>query len=110
MERKVRYGADYNQTRHVEITQHAMQRLQERVVFCNGYRSWQHMVRTARYEGRNESMMTDSEYEWFTNNIQHLSNSSQVRLLDGFAFIFKGDKGHARTLVTLIQAAQEKMR
>ena len=105
MERKVNYGVDYNQTHHVEITQHAMQRLQERVVTYNGYRSWQHMVRTARYEGRNEFMMTNSEYEWFTNNIHHLSNSSQVRLLDGFAFIFKGNKGHARTLITVIQVA-----
>ena len=105
MERKVCNGVNYNQTHHVEITKHAMQRLQERVTTYEGYRSWQHMVRTARYEGRNEFMMTNSEYEWFVNNIHHLSNSSQVRLLDGFAFIFKGNKGHARTLITVIPVA-----
>ena len=105
MERKMNYGLDYNQTHHVEITQHAMQRLQERVINYDGYRSWQHLVQTARYKGKNEFMMTNSEYAWFTANIHHLSNSAQVRLLDGFAFIFKGNKGHARTLITVIQVA-----
>jgi hypothetical protein len=44
----------------IEITHHAMQRLEERVVSHDGFRSWQHMVKTARYEGRSEENMTDS--------------------------------------------------
>ena len=86
----------------VEITKHAMQRLEERVITFDGFRSWQHMVNTARYEGRSVCNMTDAEYQWYKANIKHFHNSSQIRILNGFAFLFMGNKGHARTLVTVI--------
>lgn len=89
----------------LEITRHAMQRLEERVKSFAGYRSWEHLVKTARYEGKNDYTMTDAEYEWCSTHISHLHKSSQVRLLDGFAYIFMGNKGHARTLVTVISMA-----
>ena len=89
----------------LEITRHAMQRLEERVKSFAGYRSWEHLVKTARYEGKNDYTMTDTEYEWCSTHINHLHKSSQVRLLDGFAYIFMGNKGHARTLVTVISMA-----
>ena len=89
----------------VEITQHAMLRLRERVGNYAGYRSWQDLARTARYKGKTESEMTDYEYDWCINNIRRSSTSSQVRILNGFAFIFMGNRGHARTLVTVIQIA-----
>ncbi len=82
-----------------------MSRLVDRVRSHDGYRSWQHMVKTARYEGRSESDMTDAEYEWYQTHIKHLHPSSQVRILDGFAYLFMGNKGHARTLVTVIAVA-----
>ena len=90
-----RYGS-------LEITKHAMQRLEERVKTFAGYRSWQHLVKTARYEGRNDYTMSDEEYAWCSAHIRHLYKSSQVRLLNGFAYIFMGNKGHAHTLVTVI--------
>ena len=86
----------------LEITRHAMQRLEERVKTFAGYRSRQHLVKTARYEGRNDYTMSDEEYAWCSTHIRHLYKSSQVRLLNGFAYIFMGNKGHARTLVTVI--------
>ena len=46
--------------------------------------------------------MTDAEYEWCLTHIKRLYRSSQVRILNGFAFLFTGNKGHARTLVTVI--------
>lgn len=49
--------------------------------------------------------MTDAEYEWYTTHIAHLHSSSQVRIMNGFAFLFMGNKGHARTLVTVITVA-----
>lgn len=49
--------------------------------------------------------MTDAEYEWYQTHIKHLHPSSQVRILDGFAYLFMGNKGHARTLVTVIAVA-----
>ena len=91
-----------NRQGSMEITKHAMQRLEERVKSFAGYRSWEHLVKTARYEGKNDYTMTDEEYEWCSTHIKHLYKSSQVRLLDGFAYIFMGNKGHARTLVTVI--------
>ena len=93
------------QRKTIEITNHAMQRLKERVVTHDGFKSWQHMVKTARYEGRSEVNMTDVEYEWCITHITHLYCSSQVRIMNGFAFLFMGNKGHARTLVTLIAVA-----
>ena len=89
----------------VAITHHAMQRLKERVISYDSFRSWQHLVNTARYEGRSEANMTDEEYEWYTKHITHLYNTSQVRIMNGFAFLFMGNKGHARTLVTVITVA-----
>ena len=44
----------------VAITRHAMQRLEERVINYDGFRSWQHLVKTARYDGRSEVNMTDA--------------------------------------------------
>ncbi len=49
--------------------------------------------------------MTDAEYEWYITHITHLYSSSQVRIMNGFAFLFMGNKGHARTLVTVIAVA-----
>ena len=96
---------NYPQRKSIEITHHAMQRLEERVKNYDGFKSWQHMVKTARYEGRSEENMTDAEYEWYITHITHLYCSSQVRIMNGFAFLFMGNKGHARTLVTVIAVA-----
>lgn len=96
---------NYTLRKPIEITRHAMQRLEERVITHDGFKSWQHMVRTARYEGRSEMNMTNAEYEWYRTHVNHLYSSSQVRILNGFAFLFMGNKGHARTLVTVLTVA-----
>lgn len=89
----------------IEITHHAMQRLEERVITHDGFKSWQHLVKTARYEGRNEYDMTTEEYLWYRTHFGYLHKSSQVRIMNGFAYLFMGNKGHARTLVTVIEVA-----
>ncbi len=91
--------------KRIEITRHAMLRLKERVVSHTGFPSWQDLVKTARYRGRSEENMTDAEYEWYLTHIKRLYRSTQVRILNGFAFLFMGNKGHARTLVTVIPVA-----
>lgn len=96
---------NYSLRKPIKITHHAMQRLEERVVTHDGFRSWQHMVKTARYEGRGEGSITDAEYEWYTTHITRLYGSSQIRIMNGFAFLFMGNKGHARTLITVIAVA-----
>lgn len=97
---------NYTYRKPIEITRHALQRLEERVVTYSGFKNWQHMVKTARYEGRSEVNMTEAEYKWYSTHISHLYNSSQVRIMNGFAFLFMGNKGHARTLVTVIAVAK----
>ena len=95
----------YEYQRDIAITKHAMQRLEERVITHDGFKSWKHMVKAARYKGRGEYDMTDAEYQWCSTHITGLNNSSQVRILNGFAFLFMGNNGHARTLVTVIAVA-----
>ena len=92
----------YHQTRQIEITVHAKMRLRERVKNFDGYRNWEHLVKTARYCGKTLSNMTDEEYRWCCRNLSHIGQSCQIRVLNGFAYVFKGNKGHARTLVTVI--------
>ena len=89
----------------IEITRHTWQRIEERVVNHDGFKDWQHMVKKARYEGRSVINMTDEEYKWYSTHISHLYNSSKVRIMNGFAFLFMGNKGYARTLVTVIPVA-----
>lgn len=49
--------------RQIEITQHGKQRLEERVITHEGFHSWKHMVKTARYQGKSKCIMTDAEYQ-----------------------------------------------
>ena len=90
--------------RTIHITEHAMQRLRERVITHEGFRGWKQMVKKARYYGKVLQDFTDEEYQWVKDNIHGLS-PSHIRLMNGFAFIFMGDNGHARTLVTVIKVA-----
>ena len=87
----------------IKITNHAMQRLQERVKNYDGYRSWQHLVNTARYEGKNSITMSAEEYLWCKTHINKKNKSTKIRVLDGFAYLFMGNHRHARTLVTVIE-------
>ncbi len=90
--------------RKIHITEHAMQRLRERVITHEGFRGWKQFVKKARYYGEVAQDFTYEEIQWFENNIQGL-NPSHIRLMNGFAFLFMGDNGHARTLVTVIKVA-----
>lgn len=87
----------------IKITRHALQRLEERVKTFDGYRSWQHLVKTARYEGNDFITMSDEEYWWCKSHIKGKNKSAKIRILNGFVYLFMGNKGHARTLVTVIE-------
>lgn len=88
--------------KRITITAHAMKRLRERVKSYEGYRNWEHMASTARYEGKGSTSMTDEELEWCEANMKNIGQSCKVRLLNGFVFLFMGNNGHARTLVTVL--------
>lgn len=89
----------------VEITNHARARLEQRVVTHEGYRSWEHLAKVARYTGQTRETMGDEEWSYCVHHgiANKLNNSSQVRYLNGFFYIFRGSKGHARKLVTVIK-------
>lgn len=91
-------------TGKIIITEHAMDRLIQRVQNCDKYRSWKDLVKRARYRGDTIFTMPQWAYKYCIehNILRRLDNSSQVRYYDGFFFIFRGQKGHARTLVTVI--------
>ena len=82
-----------------------MLRLCERVGTYEGYRGWQELASCARYNGKTKIEMTESELRWCANNLSNIGNTAQVRIFRGFAYIFKGDCGHAKTLVTVIPVA-----
>ncbi len=88
--------------KRITITAHAMKRLQERVKSHEGYRNWGHMARTARYDGKGKAYMTNKELEWYNTNMKNIGRSCRVKLLNGFAFLFMGNNGHARTLITVL--------
>ena len=89
--------------RRVILTEHAKQRLKERVGSYRGYRDWQELAQCVRYSGKAEHEFSDEESLWVKQRIRGLYKSSQIRMLNGFAFLFSGNKGHARTLVTVIK-------
>lgn len=89
-------------TKEVKITPHAMMRLEERVKSHEGYRSWRDMVRAVRRYGKTASSLSNDEYVWYTNHIHRLGKSKRVRFSNGFAYIFFGNHGKAKTLLTVI--------
>ncbi|SFB66543.1 hypothetical protein SAMN02910406_00092 [Ruminococcus albus] len=49
--------------------------------------------------------MDDTEIQWCRKKTHDLTSSAQIRIMNGFAFLFMGNNGHARTLVTVIKVA-----
>ena len=70
--------------RKVKISGHAMLRLRERVQSYQayGYRSWNEMVRTARYKGRTYMMMDNSTREWYDHSLEGINHSNRARCLN----------------------------
>ena len=97
----------------ITITAHAQQRLEERIGInmysTYGYRSWSHMTKEARYSGMTLQTMPEVAYQYCCkhNLVNRMNNSSQVRLLNNYFFVFRGNGGHARTLVTVIKYEPE---
>ena len=87
----------------IHITQHAMRRLRERVGSYGSYRDWKDYVRAVRYKGRDIDDATEEELAWLDLHPQKAMENGRLRFWDGFIFVFMGDNGHAKTLVTVIQ-------
>lgn len=87
----------------IVITNHAMMRLKERVQTHEGFRNWKRLAAEARYAGKTPSEMDPKEKDWVDKRISRRFKRSQIRAYRGFAWIFMGNNGHARTLVTVIK-------
>ena len=92
-------------TKEIKITDHAMKRLKERVGSYDGYNSWDHLVKTARYYGKNHIEMTKEQFEYVIHHFDRskFTNSMAIRYFSGFFYVFRGNNHHARTLVTVIK-------
>ena len=95
------------QMKKIEITVHAKQRLSERMPAINP-RDYDRIVQLARYRGL-------TEYELFRNHPRfakevfkrfHKNNSTEIRFYKDHIFIFCGNKGHSRTLKTVVDIPQ----
>ncbi|MBR4235514.1 MAG: hypothetical protein IKR85_05560 [Clostridia bacterium] len=94
-----------NVEKPVKITEHARLRLMERVGSCGKYGSWKKMVKTARYRGRPIEDMLLYDPNLYSVALYVRTKSTKIMVLDEFAFIFKGNKRHARTLITVMPLA-----
>ena len=87
----------------IEITSHARQRMAERmpeVKPCD----YDKIAKAARYEGITQYQLSQTNPRLAKSIFQrfHWNNSTQVRIYKDHAFIFCGNKGHSRTLRTVI--------
>lgn len=89
----------------IEITEHAKKRLVERVGTYEGFRTWKQLVKHVRYHGTPLYKMSVDEYNYIMMHLdkRKFTNSMKIRLYRGFFYIFRGNAGHARTLITVIK-------
>lgn len=93
----------YQKHGKVKITKHALKRLNERVGNYGAHNNWNEFVQAVRYRGTHYANMPAEEKAWCDRSISRAYSSSRIISHDGCAYIFMGDGGHARTLVTVIK-------
>lgn len=100
-----------NRKTSIKITKHADYRLKQRVGIKDE-NTWQQFVKNARYKGDTINTMSEKHYEYCKKHglIAKLNNSTQIRYYKGFFFVFKGNNGHMRTLVTVIKYKEKVVR
>lgn len=83
----------------INISHHARMRFIERFPELD-IKTLQNLAAKARYEG-----FSDKEFEGafrcYLNKVTKKDNSTRIRVLNGKVFVFKGNAGHCRTLLTL---------
>lgn len=97
----------HSQKRKIEITAHAKQRLSERMPDIQP-RDYERTAQSARYNGK-------TRYDLFKENPKFAqavfkrfgkNNSTEIRVYKDHVFIFCGNKGHSRTLRTVVDIPQ----
>ena len=91
----------------IEITGHARQRLLERMPEIQPA-DYNRLAKEARYNGKTHSILL-KENPAFAKEVFkrfHANNSTQIRIYKDHVFIFCGNKGHSRTLRTVVDIPQ----
>ena len=87
----------------IEITEHARQRLMERMPEIN-IKQYNQIVQCARYKGKTEYDLR-KENPIFANALLkrfRRDNSTEIRVYKDHVFVFFGNNRHARTLKTVV--------
>lgn len=91
----------------IEITTHAKQRLSERMPEIQP-RDYDRVVQSARYNGKtkHELYLENPKFAKAVFQRFRQNNSTEVRIYKDHVFIFCGNKGHSRTLRTIVDIPQ----
>ena len=95
------------QMKKIEITAHAKQRLLERMPEINP-KDYDRVVQSARYKGktRHDLFKENPKFAHEVFKRFHKNNSTEVRVYKDRVFVFCGNKGHSRTLRTVVNIPQ----
>ena len=95
------------QMKKIEITAHARQRLSERMPEIQS-RDYERVVQSARYRGKTKYDLQKENPEFAQAVFRRFSknNSTEIRVYRDHVFIFCGNKGHSRTLRTVVNIPQ----
>ena len=97
----------HSQKRKIEITAHAKQRLSERMPDVQP-RDYERMAQSARYNGKTKQDLLRENPKFARAVFSRFgkSNSTVIRVYKDHVFIFCGNKGHSRTLRTVVNIPQ----
>ena len=95
------------QMKKIEITAHARQRLLERMPEIQP-RDYERVVQSARYNGKTKHDLLKENPKFAQEVFKRFrkNNSTEVRVYKNHVFIFCGNKGHSRTLRTVVDIPQ----
>ena len=93
--------------KNIEITAHAKQRLAERMPEIQP-KDYGRVAKAARYDGLTKYELLKENPKFAREVFQrfHQNNSTEVRVYKDHVFIFCGNKGHSRTLRTVVDIPQ----
>ena len=95
----------YGKRKKIRITKHAKQRCAERCPSLS-VKNLHSIAYAARYNGLSIADCKESLRN-FLNNIYKGWDPRRVRVFDDIVFIFAGDHGHCRTLITMYPVPEE---
>lgn len=93
--------------KRIEITAHAKQRLAERMPEIQRH-DYERVVQSARYNGKTQHDLFKENPKFAQAVFKRFgkNHSTEIRVYKDHVFIFCGNKGHSRTLRTVVDIPQ----